>query len=63
MHLFWLGVIIGGVTAFVAAVFLGAQEADEKDSEIKYLRRELAKQASAELQKETRREAINIGDQ
>lgn len=60
MHMFWLGVIIGGITAFVAAVFLGAQESDEKDSEIKYLRRELAKQAAAELQKDAQREAMKL---
>lgn len=63
MQYFWFGVIVGSVTAFIVAVFLGAQESDEKDSEIKYLRRQLAKQAAAELQKETRRETINIDDQ
>ena len=37
MHMFWLGVIIGGITAFVAAVFLGAQESDEKDTEERHV--------------------------
>ena len=48
MKLFIFGVGIGALIGLMIGVYLGAKIIDEKDSELKYLRKELAKAAYAE---------------
>lgn len=45
MHLFWFGVLCGGVTMFLTTILIAAQAIDEKEKEIKYLRKRLKEQA------------------
>ena len=45
MNLFWFGVLIGGVTMFMSMTLVFAQAVDEKDRELRYLRRSLARLA------------------
>lgn len=52
MELFIFGVVIGVVIGLMIGVYLGAKIIDEKDSELKYLRKELAKAAYAERKSE-----------
>lgn len=48
MKLMLFGVAIGAIIGLMIGVYLGAKIIDEKDSELKYLRKELAKAAYAE---------------
>ena len=45
MELMLFGVAVGVIIGLIIGVYLGAQIIDEKNRELKYLRRELAKAA------------------
>lgn len=63
MSLFWCGVLVGGVSVFMATIAIAVQADDEKDNEIHYLRRRLAEQAEAERKKAQKREVFKLDDQ
>lgn len=45
MKLFWFGALIGAVAMFFTMILVFAQAVEEKDKELKYLRRRLAELA------------------
>lgn len=47
MRLFWAGAFIGAVAMFLTMILVFAQAVEEKDKELKYLRRRLSELARA----------------
>lgn len=41
MGLFWCGAMIGGVTMFLSMIIIFAQAVDEKERQIKYIKKKL----------------------